>query len=133
MDAKDTLRRHNIRPSLNRLMVLEYLVSNMGHLTAYEIYTNVKLNNSILSKMTVYNVLKVLKDADIITEVKIDSKEVRYELKSKSHGHFKCNKCNKIIDFAVDFNSINTQKLNEYKIDGKDLFFYGMCAECLKK
>lgn len=131
-DSKEMLLANNIRPSLNRVMILDYLDSHRTHPTADEIYLSIKEKNSILSKMTVYNVLNVLKDAHIIREVKIDGNETRYDIDTQCHGHFKCKECGRVIDFDVDIDSIRIQNLDQFRVEQKDLYLYGVCSDCSK-
>jgi Fur family peroxide stress response transcriptional regulator len=133
IDSKEILIQNDIRPSLNRVMILDYLNEHRTHPTVDEIYLYVKEKNSILSKMTVYNVLNVLKDAHIIREIKIDSNETRYDIDTSCHGHFKCKKCGKIVDFDVDIDSIKIKDLDKFQIEQKDLYFYGVCSDCKEK
>jgi len=132
MKAEQVLISNHISPHLNRVMIMDYLIQH-EHPSADEIYQSVKTKNSVLSKMTVYNVLKLLVKADIVREVTINDKEVRYDIDTSEHGHFKCRNCHKIIDFDVDLDSIQLMIPKGCSIDKRDLFFYGLCEECLKE
>lgn len=131
IDVEAFLIKNNIKPYLNRIMIFEYIYNHHTHPTVEEIYSSVKEKNSRLSKMTVYNVLNIFIEAKIIREVTISDRETRYDIKTKDHGHFKCRKCNLIMDFDVDIESIQANGVPIGSIEKRDLFFYGICNKCL--
>lgn len=112
-------------------MIYEYLYTHHTHPTAEEIFKNVKRKNSRLSKMTVYNILGLLEEANLIRSVTINDKEARYDIKTRDHGHFKCKQCNAVFDFDVNMESIDMEDVSKFTIEKKDLFFYGICNQCL--
>ena len=63
MNAAQSLQEKNIRPSLLRIKILEYLISVKTHPTVDEIYDKLLPEIPTLSKTTVYNTLKLLVEA----------------------------------------------------------------------
>lgn len=62
MDGKienitEYLIKNNIRPSFQRIKILEYLANNNNHPTADEIFKDVVKEIPMLSKTTVYSTL----------------------------------------------------------------------------
>jgi Ferric uptake regulator family. len=41
----------------------------------------------------------------------IEDNETRYDIKMPNHGHFKCELCGKIFDFAVNIDNFMTDEL----------------------
>ena len=129
----DELEKANIRPSHQRLKILEYFNIHQNHPTVDDMFKYLKPKVPTITKATIYNNLKIFIEKGLITEVHIDENQVRYEVAKKAHGHFKCNKCGSIYDFSVEMNRIPTDELNEFQIDNKDVYFRGVCPKCLEK
>lgn len=117
----------NVKPTFQRVKILEYLVNNVIHPTADEIYKAVVGQLPMLSKTTVYNTLNIFLKSGIVKGVYIEENEVRYDPIMVDHGHFKCIKCNKIYDIEVDINLVNTK----FKIEEKCVYFKGICPSCI--
>ena len=130
---KEILKMKNIHLSYQRMKVLEYLVHHLCHPSADQIYVELKKEIPSLSKTTIYSTLKILEDANVIRSLTIDDNEVRYDIETYSHGHFICEKCGKIFNFETDINKLPYKNLDNFQIDDKEIFFKGICPECLKK
>ena len=89
MNFLDISKEKNISPSYTRMKVYDYLKASKVHPTVDDIYSTLKPELPSLSKTTVYNVIKLFIEKDIITSINIDSNEMRYELKEEEHSHFK--------------------------------------------
>ncbi len=124
------LKNKNIRLSHQRLKVLEYLTQNYTHPTADQIYNGLHHEVPTLSKTTVYNTLNSLAEAGLVRTINIEDNEIRYDISTGDHGHFKCKSCRKIYDFEVDINSIKATDLNGFEINDKNIYFKGICPQC---
>ncbi len=129
----NVLNSKNIRLSHQRLKILEYIISKRSHPTADEIYTELHKDIPTLSKTTVYNTLSVLSEAGIVKAIKIENNENKYDIAGNDHGHFKCESCGNIYDFKLDINSLNSNDLGNFRINSKDVYFTGVCPECIKQ
>ncbi len=129
----DTIKKKNIKPSLQRIKILEYLACNPCHPTVDRIYGALLPEMPTLSKSTVYNTLKVLGDADLVRDLTIEENEVHYEFRIKDHGHFQCGVCGTIYDFEADLRKIIPEDLNGFKVLEKNIYFKGVCGKCLEK
>ena len=130
MNFLDISKDKNISPSYTRIKVYDYLKSSKVHPTVDEIYSTLKPDLPSLSKTTVYNILKLFMEKDIITSINIDSNEMRYELKEEEHSHFKCNVCGKIYDIPAVKTAINYNTLSGYEIESEDVTLKGICPSC---
>ncbi len=128
MDAVTLLKEKGIRPSLIRIMVLEYLLSHRTHPTVEEVYEALIKNVPTLSKTSVYNTLHLLAEKEIILEITIDPTKVRYDADTSLHGHFKCDSCLNVWDFAVG--QVQTSLSKEFDIKTKEIYFTGLCEKC---
>lgn len=125
------LKKNNIKPSQQRIKILEYIATHPCHPTADQVFCNLKKNMPTLSKATVYNTLNAFVRAQIVREITIEENEIRYEYNMENHGHFKCEECGTIYDFAIDINSFSSTELKECKINARDVYFKGICKKCL--
>ena len=132
---KEMLVEKGIHPSHQRLKILEYLAHNDDHPTADQIYMHLRQEMTTLSKMTVYNTLNVFKEAGVVRELTIENNEVRYDIITEEHGHFKCEECKKIYNFPINakvFDAVDHSGMQEFVINQRDLYFQGLCPACLK-
>ena len=130
-DIINTLINHKIKPSYQRIKVLEYLVRGRSHPTVEEIYSALVGEIPTLSKTTVYNTLDLFILNNVAQLISIEDHEARYDANISSHGHFKCLKCGKIDDFTFDFDVVLCSSLEQYSIREKHLYFKGVCPRCL--
>ncbi|MGI6747948.1 MAG: Fur family transcriptional regulator [Anaerovoracaceae bacterium] len=130
-DLTKVLKENNIRISYQRLKVLEYLMNNKCHPTVEQIYSNLIKDIPTLSKTTIYSTLNTLVDAGMARIINIEDNEARYDITVENHGHFKCESCGKIYDFNIDYNQLETNGLNNFKIRDKNVYFKGLCPECI--
>lgn len=131
LHLSETLEEAGIRPSHQRLKILEYFHIHHNHPTVDDIFKYLKQSVPTITKATIYNNLKVFTEKELIVEVHIEDNEVRYELFYKSHGHFKCVQCGTIYDFNIEIDKIPTSGLSEFQIDNKNIYFRGVCPKCL--
>jgi Fur family transcriptional regulator, peroxide stress response regulator len=129
----ERLKCSNIRPTYPRVRVLEYLVTKMSHPSVDDIYSSLIKEIPTLSKTTVYNTLKLFVDAGLANIVTIEESEMRYDIVMKKHGHFKCQSCGMIYDFAVNLEAIGAEGLSHFKIKEKNIIFRGLCPQCSDK
>ena len=59
MKPYNRLLEYNIKPSMQRIAIMEYLMEHRTHPSADEIYTALSPSMPTLSKTTVYNTLKL--------------------------------------------------------------------------
>ncbi len=127
----DTLTENNIRPSFQRIKVLEYLINNQHHPNVDQIYKDLQSEVPTLSKATIYNTLNLFVKADLVKVLTIEDKETRYDIVTETHGHFKCEECGTIFNFEVDFDLLAADELAGFKVIDKNVYFKGICLKCL--
>jgi len=130
-DLSAELKNRKVRPSYQRIKVLEYLNKNQCHPTVDQIFKDLQSEIPTLSKSTIYNTLNLFLKSGLIRVINIEDNETRYDIITKNHGHFKCESCGKIFNFSIDFNSLKTEELSGFKIIDKNLYFKGICPRCL--
>lgn len=134
MNARETavklLQEKNIRPSVTRIQILEYLLSHPIHPTADQIYRALLPHIPTLSKTTVYNTLELLLEMKLVKLVGGDQKEKHFDANVKEHGHFFCHACGKIYDFRMPALGIEAPELSGFHIEARDVYYRGVCLDC---
>jgi len=131
MNFIEHLTSNNIKPSIQRIKIFEYLYSNPIHPTVDHIYLALVSDIPTLSKTTVYNTLRLFIDNNIATAVTIEDNEVRYDAVMEQHAHFKCSVCGNIYDIEIDLSKITFHKLNDFVVDKTNIYLNGKCKKCL--
>ncbi len=133
--ALQRLREHGVKPSLQRLAILKYLLQSKKHPTADMIYGELKGELPTLSKATVYNTLNLLSELGAVREVSIGMQERRFEGIIEPHGHLVCRECGKLHDVELGAKIIkrSMQVPCEHSLEGVDIYFSGVCKDCVKR
>ena len=101
MDVIKRLQNHNIKPSVQRIAIMSYLMEHRTHPSVDEIYTALAPSIPTLSKTTVYNTLKLLSEQGAAQTLTIDERNTCYDAETSPHAHFLCKQCGKIYDWNI--------------------------------
>lgn len=125
----------DIRPSMQRLAIMDYLINHPIHPTIDDVYQALSNKVPTLSRTTVYNTLRMLSENQAAQMITIDEHRVCYDGNVESHVHFYCKKCGKIIDlFGEQAPKLEGEKTVEGNIiQEEQLYYKGICAKCAKK
>lgn len=128
----DYLLAHGVKPSMQRMAVMEYLLKHRTHPTAEEIYTALHPSLPTLSKTTVYNTLRLLTEKGAALQLTIDERYVCFDADTTPHAHFLCRGCSKVYDFKLnDQELIAAASVPEgFVVDSTHLYFRGLCKHC---
>ena len=102
INARDYLEKCGIKPSLQRIAIVEYLMENRIHPTADDIYHALCIQVPTLSKTTVYNTMRLFAEQGAVLPLVIDDKNVRFDIDTSCHAHFQCCACNRVFDIPVE-------------------------------
>jgi len=134
IEVEKYLAEHNVKPSVQRCSIMQYLLTHKTHPTVDEVYLALHPQMPTLSKTTVYNTLKLLVESGLALQLNIDAESVRFDGDTSNHAHFCCNKCGCIIDFfPKDISAINNVCINHLggiKIDETQVYYKGLCEKC---
>ncbi|MDR0686828.1 MAG: transcriptional repressor [Dysgonamonadaceae bacterium] len=132
-EAKSRLLKFGVKPSLHRLAIMEYLMSNLIHPTADHIYNSLFPFIPTLSKTTVYNILKLFEEKKVIAAIVIDGKNTRYDADISQHAHFQCRKCGVVHDLRLnDMAPVTMDNPDNLILDDCHIYFRGYCPDCVK-
>ena len=135
MDTNETFSRlteHGIKPSMQRMAVMEYLMTHRTHPTVDEIYTALHPSMPTLSKTTVYNTLKLLTDKGAALQLTIDERNCCYDADTTPHAHFLCTRCGRVYDLDLQSKRLMRAAILPpgFTPDEVQLYSRGWCAPC---
>ena len=120
-----------IRITPQRLAVYELLSRGKNHLTADEIYEKIKVQLPAVSLATIYTVLELFKEKELVREIRISFDRSQFEARIDNHHHFMCKSCKKIFD--IDMHpcaALEKKEVDGHKIEELQGYFYGVCKKC---
>ncbi|WP_134699860.1 Fur family transcriptional regulator [Ammoniphilus sp. YIM 78166] len=131
--AVQKLKDIGIRMTPQRYAILSFLMDTLSHPTADEIYKELEPQFPSMSVATVYNNLKVFKDAGLVRELTYGDSSSRFDGNTEDHYHCICTSCGKIVDF--DYEPLadlekEAQLSTGFTIATHRLEFYGTCGAC---
>ncbi len=132
-DFAALLKEKKMRPSYQRIRILQHLTTHQNHPSADEIYQALKDDIPALSKSTVYKTLLAFEEAGLVKAISYDGTSDRFDLKEHNHSHFQCKVCNRLYDFDIDLQHAQTQGLQAHHVTERTALFKGICQTCLAK
>ena len=132
MRTYDYLLSFNVKPSVQRLAIMDYLLTHRTHPSIEEIYLALCDDIPTLSKTTVYNTLKLFVEHGAAQMLTIDEHNVCFDGDLSLHAHFLCKSCNKIFDLpAPKEDELITKMQNEgFQVEGIHYYYRGICPSC---
>lgn len=123
------LMDHQIKPSYTRVKIYRYLQENKNHPTVDDIYQALVEELPTLSKTTVYNTLKLFLDHHIVKELLLKEQK-HYDIVTRPHAHFKCDKCEQLFDVEVKPPALDGAALEAFHVRDAQLLYHGVCKQC---
>ncbi len=134
MSCGQVLRGRGYRLTPQRMMVVEALHGADKHVSAEEIYAQVKAKYPYANISTVYRTLDLLKELGLVTEIALGDGCVRFHPAEKGHHHhLVCQKCGKMIDLpesALAQLEAALYDMYQFKADLKHMAVFGLCSQC---
>lgn len=122
-----------IRPSVQRVAIMNYLATHHTHPTVEEVFLALKKKLPTVSRTTVYNTLRMLSEHGAASMITIDDHRVCYDGVTEPHAHFFCKRCEKVFDFETMEMPRYTGEIGKgFRIDDTQLYYKGICPDCLK-
>ena len=131
-EAYKRLVERGVKPSVQRIAIMDYLLNNYTHPTVEDIYDALHPTIPTLSKTTVYNTLRLFADNKVAQMISIDDHHICYDGNIEPHAHYYCNRCGKIIDlYDVPVPRLRkTAELTGNEVSSVQLYYRGICREC---
>lgn len=112
-------------------MIEKIINDSHAHLTAKQIYIQMRKNGSKVAMATVYNNLYSLCEDGKIRKLIIEGEPDHYD-RTLRHDHLICRKCGKIHDVRLDDLTKTLEKQLGISIDSYDLRVSYLCEDCRK-
>ena len=119
-----------------RQAVLRVISESVEHLTAGEIFEAARKTLPTISFATVYNSLKYLTEAGLVSEIHFGKGSSRYDSETSRHDHAICSNCGRLTDFDL----AETAQLmraaarrSRFKPESIHLTLVGLCPDCQSK
>jgi len=132
-ELASTLRRHRLPVTAQRLAVLR-AVAHHPHATADELTAEVRKELGTISRQSVYNVLNVFTDKDLIRRIQPAESPARYETRvGDNHHHLVCRSCGKTEDVCCAVGRAPCLQAHDdkgFRIDEAEVIYWGLCPAC---
>ncbi|MFC5591896.1 peroxide-responsive transcriptional repressor PerR [Sporosarcina soli] len=135
-DALDALKTSGVRITPQRHAILEFLISSDTHPTADEIYKALADDFPNMSVATVYNNLRVFRNAGLVKELTYGDSSSRFDFVTHDHYHIICDQCGTIVDFhhpGLEEVEHLASHVTGFKVNSHRLEVYGTCPECASR
>ena len=138
---KEKLKEKGYKLTPQRRAIVDLIVSKEGeHLTAEEIYDEVKKICPEIGLATVYRTVLLLETIGFVFKLDLNDGCSRYELvhseEEHRHHHLVCNNCKAVYevkDDLLDELEENIEETYGFKILDHSVKFFGICAKCAEK
>ena len=142
-DLRGKLSESGYKMTPQRKEILKIFVehSERHHMSAEDVYSILRENDSEIGLATVYRALDLLSDLGILVRMDFGEGCARYELNTADptihhHHHLICLNCKKVIEFEEDLLEMleaYIEKKSGFQIVNHEVKFFGYCSDCRAK
>lgn len=126
----------NLKVTPQRIAVYQELVKSKEHPTTNMVFQKVRKKFPHISLDTVNRTLLTLAEVGLASVLAGSGEGKRFDGGLDTHQHFRCIKCNKIIDFNCrQFENIKlpAEIRENFTVLAKTVYLEGICNRCKKK
>ncbi len=127
---------NKVQLTRQRESVLAVIQQAEKHLTAQEIYDQVRQQLPGIAYGTVYNALAYLQEAGLVQVVNVGSGPALYDRRTDRHDHLVCRQCGKVLDYSFPELEQALERVireTQFKIEKAYVLFEGRCPECQRQ
>lgn len=127
-------KKNNLKVTPQRSLIYQELVESKDHPSAEILYKRVKKIFPAISFDTVYRTLLTFSKIGVADILTLPGEPKRFDGDRNRHYHFKCMKCNSIIDINDSDYIVKIPESISKKFDILDskIIFEGICDKCKK-
>lgn len=131
-NAGQIIQDAGLRPTANRLAVLEALLQTDNPLTHQELLDTLARSHDF-DRVTLYRVLDWLLTHDIVHKIMGENRAWRFQLNRKNashhHAHFECSDCGKV--YCLENTAPSVPPLPAgFRVESMELTIRGLCNQC---
>ncbi len=139
---REVLQAHGLRYSRPRQTILNFFGERDTHVSAEDLYLELKTRGENLSLSTVYLNLGVLKQAGLVREFSGIGGEALYDSNVGPHHHLICTGCGAVLDVpevqigeatVTDLLKTHAQSSSGWQVGEPSIDLHGLCPDCQKK
>ena len=129
----EALRDAGLRPTRQRMTVLEALRSREDSVTAQELHMELRQAGEPVGLTTVYRTLTTLADAGFLDTFTREGEQAFRLCGTTHHHHLVCEMCNRVEEIGADeverwVDDVATRR--GYQVTGHRADIFGVCANC---
>jgi len=123
---KQLLVAHDVRPTIHRIHIAQYVLEEADHPTADDVLTWANENLPKVSRATIYNTLRELTQAGLIREFRFPqvSKTV-YDKNTEDHFHFYDQDSESFLDIHAGSVKVDLDLPPSYRVNSIDILVSG--------
>lgn len=139
---REVLQTHGLRYSRPRQTILNFFGERDMHVSAEDLYVELKKRGENLSLSTVYLNLGVLRQAGLVREFSGIGGEALYDSNVGPHHHLICTSCGAVLDVpeimvdqtkVTELLKIHAQASSGWQVSEPSIDLHGLCPDCQKK
>lgn len=136
MDHDDlwTLRQQGYRLTRQRMLILEIIRNSKRHISADEIFSEVRRQAPDVNLATVYRTLQWLHNAGLLRKIDVGKDRLEYEYAGGHiHHHLICKECGattEIDNHVIEKLQAHILEHYDFAADPAHLAIFGRCAQC---
>ncbi len=133
----DFLARSGLKTTRQRERIVRAFFAAGRHVSAEELYHQIRSQDANLGLVTVYRTLKLLRRAGLATERKFGDAYVRFDPNPAdwTHHHLICTRCGKIQEFedpTLRALGGKVARTRGFSVTEQRLELYGVCRDCTR-
>ncbi|MBC7659964.1 MAG: transcriptional repressor [Chitinophagaceae bacterium] len=131
------LAKSQLKHSKQRNFIIEEFLAMDSHVSAEELYSQLKNRDHNPGLATVYRTLNLLKDAGLVDQKQFSDGKSVFEVMAPDshHDHLICLSCHKVIEFEneeIERLQELVAKKHSFKLTKHSLELFGHCSDCVK-
>ena len=135
---REYLKKHRLRYTQEREQIIKEIFATHDHFDVDSLYLTIRRKGINISKASIYRLLPLLIEADLVQDVFFEDGHMHYEhiYGHEHHCHLRCIECGKIEEFTDPRLNDIEKDLEErfgFKILNHKLDVKGLCPECREK
>ena len=131
------LKERGYRLTPQRLMVVDAVHNSERHVSAEEIFEQVRSRYPYANISTVYRTLELLKDEGLVVETDLGEGRLKYHHAEKGHHHHLvcriCGENTEIPESALEEMEKGISSQTGFRAEFRHLAITGICAKCHKQ
>ena len=132
------LKQNGLRLTQERMDLFKLILATKEHFTPEDLLKRIKSKKIPVSRATVYRLIPVLIQADIIQQSLLSEGQSKFEVtwNRAHHDHLICSQCNKVIEFHHNTIELLQREIASkygFVLDHHVMELVGRCESCQAK